>query len=142
MEKTQPRNDISVKPLQTNTAYLLEFEDQEVLALRLPAKIAKQLSGQRLSVRNTVSRLKAKLRISSETEQWFTITNVDNPLLEQADSFETLMTKELTRVTGNKISKSDLAISVALSIAEVNEEDEDIAIEQGQTSSSRSRSDR
>jgi len=142
MEKTQPRNDISVKPLQTNTAYLLEFEDQEVLALRLPAKIAKQLSGQRLSVRNTVSRLKAKLRISSETEQWFTITNVDNPLLEQADSFETLMTKELTRVTGNKISKSDLAISVALPIAEVNEEDEDIAIEQGQTSSSRSRSDR
>lgn len=142
MEKTQPRNDISVKPLQTNTAYLLEFEDQEVLALRLPAKIAKQLSGQRLSVRNTVSRLKAKLRISSETEQWFTITNVDNPLLEQADSFETLMTKELTRVTGNKISKSDLAISVALPIAEVNEEDEDIGIEQGQTSSSRSRSDR
>lgn len=113
--------EASFKPLDGNASFLLNLEGHKVVALRLPTKVAMELSGQELlgSV-GILSKLKAKLGLGSAavTEHWWTVTNVDNPMLDEHDKFEALVAQELTSATGTTINKSDLAISASVPINE------------------------
>jgi len=109
--------EATFKPLNDNASFLLNLEGHRVVALRLPTKVAMELSGQELleSV-GILSKLKAKLGLGSvaETVHWWTVTNVDNPLLDEHDKFEALVAQELTNATGTAVNKSDLAISASV----------------------------
>ena len=121
--------EASVKSLEGTSTYLLELEGHNILALRLPGKVAKEISGQDLAASGGIlSRVKAKLGLSGETDRWrwFTVASADNPLLEQTDKFVALVTEELTKATGITITKSDLAISASVPISAVIEKDERI----------------
>lgn len=111
--------ETSFKPLDSSASFLLNLEGHRVLALRLPSKVAMELSGQELlESMGILSKLKAKLGRGSvaETAQWWTVTNVDNPLLDERDKFEALVAQELTNATGAAVNKSDLAISASVPI--------------------------
>lgn len=113
--------ETSFKPLDSNASFLLNLEGHKVVALRLPSKVGMELSGQELLERvGMLSKLKAKLGFGSaiETERWLTITNVDNPLLDEHDKFEALVAQELTTATGTPVNKTDLLISASVPIDE------------------------
>lgn len=111
--------ETSFKPLDGNASFLLNLEGRKVVALRLPSRVAMELSGQELlgSV-GVLSKLKAKLRLDSvaETEHWLTVTNVDDPLLDERDKLEALVAQELTTASGTAVNKSDLVISAIVPI--------------------------
>jgi len=112
----------SVTPLESGRGFLFEVGGHSVVALKLPGKIAEQLSGDDLKTSGFISRLKAKLGFNRETERWFTVTSVDNPLLEQIDSYSALIAERLSRVTGNTITKSELAVSATVPIERIEED--------------------
>lgn len=109
----------SFRPLDGNTSFLLNLDGHRVVALRLPTKVAMELSGQELLASvGFLSKLKAKLGLGSvaETEHWWTVTNVNNPLLDEHDKLKALVAQELANATGTAINKSDLAISASIPI--------------------------
>lgn len=109
--------DASLKPLETNPGFLLDLEGHKVVALRLPSRVVKKISGQEMETSGGIlSKLKAKLRHAPETELWWTVTNVDNPLLEKSDRFKALVAHWLTTATGSTVNKADLAISASVPI--------------------------
>lgn len=111
--------ETSFKPLDSNESFLLNLEGHKVVALRLPSKVAMELSGQELMDSGSMlSKLKDKLGIGSvaETEHWLMVTNVDNPLLDEHDKFEALAAQELTTASGTAVNKSDIVISASVPI--------------------------
>ncbi len=111
--------EASFKPLESNASFLLNLEGHKVVALRLPSKVAMELSGQELlEPASMLSKLKARLGLGSvaETEHWLTVTNVDNPLLDEHTKFEALVAQELTTASGTAVNKSDLVISASVPI--------------------------
>ena len=115
--------DIAIKSLEGNSTYLLAMSGHSVLALRLPGKTTREISGQELAAQGFVSRLKAKLGLINDEWRWLTVTSVDNPLLEDTNRFAELIADELTKATGITITKSDLALSASVPIngAEIRE---------------------
>jgi len=121
----QSKGEASVKSLEGTSTYLMELEGHNILALRLPGKVAKEISSQELATSGVLSKFKAILRLGRSDEwRWFTVTSVDNPLLEQMDRFVALVTQELTKATGITVTKSDLAISASVPIDGSTEKDE------------------
>jgi hypothetical protein len=117
--------EVSVKSLEGTSTFLLKLQGHNILALRLPGEVAKEISSQDLPTSGILSRFKAKLGLGGVDQwRWFTVTSVDNPLLEQTDKFAALVTNELTKATGITITKSDLAISATVPISAVNAKDE------------------
>ncbi len=111
--------ETSFKPLESNASFMLNLDGHKVVALRLPSKVAMELSGQELlEPAGMLSKLKAKLglRTAAETEHWLTVTNVDNPLLDEHHKFEALVAQQLTTATGTPVNKSDLVISASVPI--------------------------
>jgi hypothetical protein len=107
----------SFKPIESNAGFLLDLEGRKVITLRVPSKVAEEISGEEPQTSGGIlSRLKAKLGFGRETEHWLTITSVDNPLLEDNDKFGAVVAQELTTATGTTITKSNLAISVSVPI--------------------------
>jgi hypothetical protein len=104
------------KAIQSNAGFLLDLEGHKIIALKLPSKIAKEISGQGRSIGSILERVKSKLGLTSETERWLTVTSVNNPLLEQYEKFGTLVAQELSTATGTKIATTDLAISAGMPI--------------------------
>lgn len=113
----------SAKTLQ-NT-FLFDLEGHPVVTLKLASKIAKQISGQDLKTSGSIiSKLKVKLGLTSETERWFVVTSVDNPLLEEVGKFGPKVAERLTKATGTAITESELAISASVPVTGVREKDE------------------
>ena len=122
---SQSRNEASVKSLEGASTYLMELEGHNILALRLPGKVAKEISSQDLATSGILSKFKARLGLGAVDQwRWFTVTSVDNPLLERTDRFAALVTGELTKATGITITKSDLAIAATVPINGINGKDE------------------
>lgn len=116
-----------VKPLQ-NT-FLFDLEGHSVVAAKVASKVAKQISGQDMtSSRGIISKLKAKLGLTKETERWFVVTSVDNPLLEETDKFGLLVAERLTKATGATVSESDLTMSASVRVSGNREKDEPSAV--------------
>ena len=109
-----PASEVSIKPLQ-NT-FLIDLEGHSVIALKLASKVAKQISGQENSG-GIISKLKTKLGLTSETERWFVVTSLNNPLLEEI-WFGALVADRLTKATGTSITESELTISPAAGVRE------------------------
>jgi len=107
-----PASEVSIKPLQ-NT-FLIDLEGHSVIALKLASKVAKQISGQENSG-GIISKLKTKLGLTSETERWFVVTSLNNPLLEEI-WFGTLVADRLTKAIGTSITESELTISAAAGV--------------------------
>lgn len=104
-------------PLESNTGFLLNLEGRKVITLKVPSKVAKEISGQEPQTSGGVlSRLKTKLGFTPDTEQWLTVTSVDNPLLAEYDKFGALVAQQLTTATGTEITKANLAISASVPI--------------------------
>jgi hypothetical protein len=120
------------KPLQSNAGFLLDLEGHKIIALKLPSKVAKEISGQeRQTSGGVLARLRAKLGFEPETEPWLTVTSVDNPLLEDCEKFGALVAPELTTATGTSIAMTDLAISASMPITEMEQPPENVECKDG-----------
>jgi len=108
-------SEVSIKLLQ-NT-FLIDLEGHFVIALKLANKVAKQISGQENGSGGIISKLKTKLGLTSETERWFVVTSLNNPLLEEI-WFGALVADRLTKATGTSITESELTISAAAGVRE------------------------
>lgn len=109
--------EASFSPLESNGGFLLDLEGHKVVALRLPSKVAKEISGQEMETSGGIlSKLKAKLGLTPETGRWLTVTSVYNPMLEEPDRFEALVAQGLTNATGAIVTKSNVAISASVPI--------------------------
>jgi len=108
-------SEVSIKPLQST--FLIDLEGHSVIALKLASKVAKQISGQENSSGGIISKLKTKLGLTSETERWFVVTSLNNPLLEEI-WFGALVADRLTKATGTSITESELTISPAAGVGE------------------------
>ena len=106
----------SVTPLEIDEGFLFKLEGHSVVSLKLPGKIAKQLSGQDLKAQGIISQLKAKLSRNSEADQWLTLTIVDNPLLEELDRFRSVVAEGLRNAIGTTIDKRDLTIAATVPV--------------------------
>lgn len=112
----------SVKPVQ-NT-FLFNLEGHSVVAVKVASKVAKQISGQDMkSSGGIIAKLKVKLGLAQETERWFVVSSVDNPLLEEI-WFGALIADRLSKATGTTVSESDLAISASVPVSGIGEKDE------------------
>jgi len=107
---------VTFKPLDNGTAFVLNVEGHKVIAAKVSSKIAKEIAGQTSVVASEgiLSKLKAKLSHTLEIEQWLTVTNIENPLLQDYDRFGTLVAEQLATASGATITKSNLAISATV----------------------------
>jgi hypothetical protein len=107
--------EASFKPIDTGAGFLLDLQGHKVVSLRLPGKVAKEISSEDVVESGGIfMRLKAKLGLIPETEQWLTVTSVDNPLLPQLDNFKALVAQQLTTATGTPITHSNLAVCASI----------------------------
>jgi hypothetical protein len=80
-------------------------------------EVAKEIAGRDSTIsQGILSKLKAKFAHNDETEQWLTVTNIDNPLLEEYDRFRALVVQGLSTATGITVPMSNLAISASVPI--------------------------
>ncbi len=116
--KNGKRSEIG--PLDPNSGYVLDVEGHKVLALRVPGKIAREISGQASTI-GMLARLKARImrRETRINGEWLILTNVQNPLLSDYDRFETRVAQELTDVSGIPVSASNLAVSCTSPVAKL-----------------------
>jgi hypothetical protein len=119
---SSPSIEATSIPLSSNSVFLLDFDGHKVVALKLSSKVANEISGQKRQS-GLVARLKEKLGLVAETERWLTVTNVDNPLLEQYEKFGALVSQQLAAVTGTAVSSTDLAISASVPVDGVESPD-------------------
>ncbi len=133
MENEHPTDDLSgcVTPIQVDAGFLLKLEGQSVVSLKLPSKVAKQLSGEEMKSQGIISRLKARLKRSSEADRWLTLTVVDNPLLEHLDTFRALVAEGLTSA-GVRIEKHDLTIAATVPVSGVEEQFDQTVLQEDQ----------
>jgi len=81
----------------------------------------REVSGQDLvAVGSVLSRLKVKLRFTPEAERWLAITSVDNPMLEQLNTFQASVAEGLGYATGGMVidSSVDVCATVSLNVRE------------------------
>jgi hypothetical protein len=115
----QPQKDaeISFATLGNNNAFLLDLDGHKVLAVRLPRKVEKEISGQESEASGGIlSKLKAKLGFETETDRWLTVANIDNPLLDQLDTFGELVVQGLTNAIGAPVARSGVTVSASVPV--------------------------
>jgi len=123
------KGDALLKPLGGGECFLLDFEGRKTVAVKLPANVASEISGQALLIsEGFFAKLKSKLGLTPEAESWLAVTSVDNPLLEQLDRFKTLLVEQLADATGKPITKTDVAVSAGVPVNE--EERTNVALKQ------------
>jgi len=116
---TSKTTHASLKPLRKESSFLFTLHGYNVLALRLPADVVREISGQDLVVVESVlSKLKVKLRFTPEAERWLAITSVENPMLKQLDAFKALVAKELGYATGEIIIDSSVEVCATVPLNE------------------------
>ena len=62
------------------------------------------------SIKSLLSKLKGKISGDSGTEQWLAVTSIANPMLEDYETFGSLIAQGLTTAIGIPVGKTDLAI--------------------------------
>jgi len=113
----------SATPLRST--FLFDIEGHSVVAVKVASRIAKQISGQNMkSSRGIISKLKAKLGLTEETERWLVVTSVDNPLIEEIPKFVPLVAATLTKATDTAVTESDLAISASVPVPGIRDKDD------------------
>jgi hypothetical protein len=101
----------SLKDLGNESSFVFRLHGYNVIALRLPTDVVREISGQDLVAAGSVlSRLKTKLKIAPQAERWLAITSVDNPMLEQLDAFQALLAEELGYATGEMVIDSSVEV--------------------------------
>jgi len=111
--------DALLKSLGGGECFLLDFEGRKTVAVKLPANVTSEISGQALLISEGLfAKLKSKLGLTSEAESWLAVTSVDNPLLEQLDRFKSLLVEQLADATGKPVTKTDVAVSAGVPVNE------------------------
>jgi len=105
-----------LKPLDAGECFLLDLEGHKTVAVRLPANVASEISGEGLLPGGLFAKLKSGLGIAPETESWLAVTSLDNPLLEELDSFKALLARHLTDATGRTVTKLNLTVSASVPV--------------------------
>jgi hypothetical protein len=100
----------SVKPLDY-AGFVLDVKGHKVVALKLSSKVATEIAGD-VSVlsESLLSKLKGKISGDSGTERWLAVTSIANPMLEDYETFGSLIAQGLTTAIGIPVGKTDLAI--------------------------------
>ena len=107
----------SLKPLGSGECFLLDVEGYSTVAVRLPAEIASEISGETFLIsRGFLAKVKSKLGLMPQVESWLAVTSVDNPSLEQLDRFKGLLVECLAGATGRPITRSSLAVSASVPV--------------------------
>jgi hypothetical protein len=102
-----------VQPL--DNGFVLDLKGHKVVALKLPSRVAAGIAGGEFTPEGLLSRLKGKIH-ASENEQWLALTSIENPLLEDYESFGMLIAQSLTEASGLRVGKSDLTIAASIRI--------------------------
>jgi len=111
------RGYASPKPIESSGCFLLDLEGHKTVAVRLPANVTSEISGQDLLTSlGFFAKVKVKLRFTPEPESWLAVTSVDNPLLEQLDRFKALLVQHIAEATGKPVTKSNLAVSASIPV--------------------------
>ena len=109
----------SAKQLGSDSSFLLKLRGYNVLVLRLPAEVVREISGQDLVAMGSVlSRLKARLKFSAEADRWLAITSVDNPLLQELDTLQASVAQELSYTIGTSILESNVEVCATVPLNE------------------------
>lgn len=103
-------------PLESNAGFLLTEQGYYTVALKLPRKVVKKISGQGMERAGILSKLKEKLGHVTDTEAWWIVTSVENPSLGNTGEFQKMIADSLTTATGTAVDKSNIAISASIKI--------------------------
>ena len=106
-----------------DAGFILDVEGSKVIALKLPSRVAKEVTGQPTSA-SVLTRLLSELtEHSDETEGWLVVTNAQNPLLRDNEKFENLVTQALTKASGNTVPLANLTISAGSVVTRIEKQD-------------------
>lgn len=118
-------NNGSLRPLGNAAGFLLDLQGHTVVTLRLPSEVARELSTEDTAGSGGwLSRLKAKLRVTRETERWLTVAAVDNPFLERLDALRATVAQRLTKATGTEVRNSNLTVCAVVPVNESEDSSE------------------
>lgn len=98
------------KPLDNDAGFLLDIEGRKVVALKLPANVAKEVAVLASVTGGMLAKL-AKLWRSVEPEHWLIVANLQNGSLNDSETFATLVAEGLSKASGVAVSASDLVIA-------------------------------
>lgn len=109
--------ETSFKSLDNGASFVLDVNGHKVVALKLSSKVVAEIAGSASALSSsTLSKLKSKMTHVSETDQWLTVTSIENPLLEDYDHFGALIALQLTAASGTPVVKSNVTIAGSIRI--------------------------
>jgi hypothetical protein len=111
--------DATFKPLDSNTGFLLDLNGHKAVAMKLSNGVAKEITGHSTST-GVLARLKAVFG-GAPGDQWLILTNSQNPLLKDYDSFSALVAKQLTTAIGTEVPTKKLIISGSIPITKTEQ---------------------
>jgi hypothetical protein len=105
------------KPLDNNAGFLLDIDGRRVVALKLPASVAKDIAGHDMSLTEGMLRKLAVLWRSTEPDHWLIVANMENSLIGDYARFTALVADGLTQATGFTVPVENLVVSGGKSVA-------------------------
>jgi hypothetical protein len=104
--RKQKVEGVTFQHLEGKAGFVLDIQGQKVVAMKLPATVAKEVAGQGAI---TPVGPAAGVRYESQTDQkWLIVTNMQNPLLQDYDSFVLLTAKGLANASGSSVEATSL----------------------------------
>jgi hypothetical protein len=99
------------KPLDNQAGFLLDVDGRRVVALKVPATVAKDIAGHDISLAEGMLRKFAQLRRANEPSQWLVVANMENSLIGDNTRFRALVGEVLTQATGFPVTVENLVVS-------------------------------
>jgi hypothetical protein len=106
--RKQKVEGVTFQHLRGKAGVALDIQGQKVVAIRLPATIAREVAGQ-----GAITPIGPAVggRYESQTDQkWLIVTNIQNPLLQDYDNFVLLAARGLTSASGSRVGLDDLIV--------------------------------
>lgn len=103
-------NADAFKALDNDAGFLLDVKGRKVVALKLPGNVAREVAGQASLTSGVLARV-AKLWRPAEAEQWLIVANMQNGLMNDYDTFATIVAQRLTDASGVTVPVSNLIIA-------------------------------
>jgi len=99
---------ITLERLQSKAGFVLDIQGQKVVAIRLPATVAKEVAGQ--GAITPIGPAVGSGYESQTHQKWLIVTNTQAPLLRDYDDFVLLAAKGLTSACGSSVQSDDLIV--------------------------------
>jgi hypothetical protein len=111
--------DGTFQRLNVDAGFVMNLDGYNVVALRVPTDVAKNLAGQPTRM-GILMRLKSMIMRSKETKpEWLIMTHIQNPVLKDYNLFGGLVAERLTDASGTNVTAADLAISCSTPVTAI-----------------------